>query len=118
MSAELPQHAQPILPLTVTQNEGGICQSGFSANLGLFPDSKIKSVLGQQVPDERESRLILWRFSVAVFFDFDDFLMVAPGNQNIRRVAMPSPFVMVFEAKRLFLPRIRTTGGNQDLICL
>jgi hypothetical protein len=61
--------------------------------------------------------LILWQICLSVFLDFYDFMMLTPGNQYVRRVAMLRPFVMVFEEERLLLSPVRARRGHQDLEC-
>jgi hypothetical protein len=96
----------------VTQDEGDISQAGFGAYLRFLPHPEAKPMFGQQFPDQGEACLILWQIALGVFLDFHDFLMRTPGDQNVRRLAMLCPFMMVFEEERLLLPPVRTCRGH------
>ena len=95
-----------------------ISQAGFGANLGFLPHPKSKAMLGQQFLEQRKAFLILLQIGIGVLFDFHDFLVGTPIDQNVWSVAMFGSLMVVVENEGLLLPCARMPSGEQNLECL
>ena len=101
----------------ITQDKGNVRQAGLGANLGSLPDPKLVAMLCQQLADQSEACLILGLIGLRVFLDFHNFLMCAPNDENVGRVTMLCPIMVVFEEERLLLPGVGMCRGQQNLKC-
>jgi hypothetical protein len=69
-------------------------------------------VLCQQFADQCKARLILGLLGLRIFLNFDDFLISAPNDENVRGIPMLCPIVVVFEKERLLLPGVGLGRGQ------
>ena len=74
-------------------------------------------MLREQFADESKASPILGQGGLLIFLDLHNFLSCAPDHQNVRRIAVLRPFMVVFESEWLLLPRVGMRCGQQDLKC-
>ena len=72
-------------------------------------------MLREQFADESKASPILGQGGLLIVLDLHDLPACAPDHENVRRIPMLRPFVMVFESEWLLLPRVGMRCGHQDL---
>jgi len=69
----------------------------------------------EQFADESKANPILGQRGLLIVLDLHNLMACAPDHQDVRRIPVFRPFMVVFESEWLLLPRVGMCCGHQDL---